>query len=524
MAEYDVVVVGAGTNGLLAAAYLAKAGLNVCLVEKQPFVGGGALTREIGTPGFKHDVTSIGHLFIQPNPVIKNDELGLLSKYGLKYIFPEVCTTVIFPDDRQLSLYYPGVDKTCAAIEEFSKKDAEAYQKFYEWSSTILEMLLPFLYSPPLPFGTIVSMLEGSEEGRDIIRALMMSPLDIANEWFESDAVKTMICRVSSEAAMGPAEQGTAFVLFAMVPLISRCGFPLPEGGSGMLSEATAACVRDLGGTIRTSSPVKRIKVEGGQAKGVILESGEEILAKKAVVSALHVKRLFLQLVDAEHLPADFPSKVKRIKPSTHMFFAQHLELNEAPKFKAGGDANRSFWPVLSPYLEEALEVHEGYKRGLTTNKLLHSLCCTLHDPTRAPAGKHTLYTGCWNPYYIKGGPQRWDEIKQELADSILEKLREHTTNMGDDNILWRGGFMTPLDLERQLDYVEGDFMHIGHYIHQLFSNRPLMGWGHFKTPIERLYMCGASCYPGAGVNGGARSAMPVVMEDLGIDFEKVIA
>ena len=166
MAEYDVVVAGAGHHGLIVAAYAAKAGLKVGVVEARDFVGGGAVTREVTLPGFKSDLAATMHLWIRFNPLIRNDELGLVSKYGLRYVpLPEIQLAVVFPDDRAL-IFYPDIDKTCASIEKFSKKDAKAYRGFYEWSSGLMEILLAGSFSPPPPFGALMSMLEQSEQGR----------------------------------------------------------------------------------------------------------------------------------------------------------------------------------------------------------------------------------------------------------------------------------------------------------------------------------------------------------------------
>jgi len=191
MAGYGLVAAGGGHNGLIVAVHLVKAGVNVCVVEKQEYVGGGVVTREVTLPGFKHDIASVWGGLIQPNPIIKNDELRLFSEYGLEYIYPENRAAVVFPDDRAM-IFYLDIDKTCASIEQFSKKDAEAYHKFYDWANSSLDMLTASMFSPPPPFGAFASMMDQNDEGRELLRSLMISELDITND--------TILEEVSNEA------------------------------------------------------------------------------------------------------------------------------------------------------------------------------------------------------------------------------------------------------------------------------------------------------------------------------------
>ena len=523
MAEYDVIVAGAGHNGLIVAAYLAKAGVNVCVVEKKDYVGGGVITREVTGPGFKQDLASVGHMFIQANPLLKDDELKLKAKYGLKYIFPENETAVVFPDDRAM-IFYRDVDKTCASIEQFSRKDAEAYHKFYDSTVGALDMLTVGMFSPPPPFGAFMSMMDESEEGRELLRTLFLSGLDVCNDWFESDELKIAATRFVSEGMVDPQVKGSGFNLLIFIPMLHKYGMAVAEGGSGALSWALERCIKDLGGTIRTSSPVKSIKVEGGTAKGVVLDSGEQIMAKKAVVCNLHIKQVFPDMVGAENIPSDFVNKVKRVSFASYQALCQALALNEAPKYKAGGEVDQSFFVEFAPStLEEYLREFDDYKYGIPVTKGSLSICPTIYDPTRAPAGKHTLYLYHYEPYELKEGAARWSEIKQEVADGILKTVQDHATNMGKENVLGRWA-CSPLDFERfNSTWIHGDFLEMGHFLHQNMGNRPIPRW-NYRTPVENLYMCGACTHPGGGVMGGGRAAVQAVMADLGIDFEKVIS
>jgi phytoene dehydrogenase-like protein len=351
-----------------------------------------------------------------------------------------------------------------------------------------------------------------------------MSSIDIANEFFENDCVKVALTRFTSETMMSPKTGGTGVMLFMFIPMVHKYGWALPKGGSGELSNSLARCLTAHGGSIMTDSLVTKIKVQGGAAVGVVLESGEEIMAKKAVVSSAHVQRLFSDLLAGETaVPEDIRRQVARTQSSDFMPINCHYALNEAPKWKAGDDCGEAIIVEVCPWWEEYLKAFDDYYYGYpVTNS---SLCATqtIFDPTRAPEGKHTLYLYHYEPYNLKdGGPSKWDEIKEEVADGCLENVREHTTNMGPENILKRC-VMSPLDYERyNPSFVHGDFMHLGGHIYQSFGSRPIPGM-NYKTPIEKLYMCGPSTHPGGAVVGGGRAAVQIIMQDLGISFEKVV-
>ena len=494
----------------------------MCVVERQDKVGGGVVTRELTLPGFKHDPASIIHGLIRANPLIHQDELGLISRYGLRYITPDPQLAIVFPDQRALVIYR-DIDRTCASIREFSVRDADIYPKFCQACQRMLKVGAVAMFSPPPSFGTMVSFLEASDDGREMLRAILSSAKDIAEEWFESEQMRVALMRWMAEVMIAPQEKGTGNWVLGF-PFFHTQGVGVPVGGSGALSEALASSIRDNRGTIRLSSTVKAIRIKGGEAKGVTLDTGEEIIATKATVASLNVKQLFLEMVKPEELPPGFPERVKRIKHSAFSILNQAIAINEPPEYKANEDVNKAVCVEIAPSMEEFLHSFEEYVYGIP-NARMPTLCvATLVDPTRAPEGKHTLYLSHYEPYNLKeGGAAKWDGIKQEIANAVLETARQYTTNLGTENILgrWIG---TPLDFERyDPAFVNGDFMHIDVSVWQFFANRPLPGWGHYRTPIRKLYLCGASTHPGGGVSGGGRAAAQVIMEDLGIDFRKVV-
>lgn len=521
MERHDVVIVGGGHNGLTVGAYLAKAGVDVCVLERQDIVGGAVATRELTLPGFKHEIGAYMHGIIQANPLIRKDELGLKSKYGLKYIYPDKMFEAVFPDGRTMC-FYRDIDRTCESIAQFSPKDAESYRRFYKASNNMLKVASVAAFSPVPKWGAMMAFLDASEEGREFLKTIMSSAADIADDWFENDEVKVATTRFASEMMVSPWEKGTGNAMF-FASSLHLGGYGLAVGGSGALSNALAACITDNGGTIKVSSPVKSIKVESGEAKVVILDSGEEIVASKAIVSNLNVKQLFLEMVDPQQLPSNFQDKVRRIKPSTFSAFTLAIAAKEAPRFKDGKECDAMFVEI-SPFLDEYSHIFEDYSHGIPGVEMPLLAVPTLYDPSRAPEGKHTVYIYHYEPYNLKdGGPARWDEIKEEVGEKILKVVSEHIANLERDNILGMS-IMSPLDIERYNPSMQaGDILHIASFITQSYANRPLPGWGQYRTPVKRLYMSGASTHPGGGVTGGGRAAALAIMEDMDIDFRKVV-
>ena len=422
-------------------------------------------------------------------------------------------------------MFYEDIDKTCESIAQFSKKDSEAYRLFYENSLKTLDLITMGLFSPPASFGSFAALMDQSDEGRELLRTTMMSSLDIIERYFESDAVKVALTRYASELMICPQTKGTGMVLFLVVPMMHRYGGGMPEGGSGELSESLKRCILDLGGEVKTSAGIKSFKVVGGECKGVVLESGEEVVAKKAVVTNLNIKQVFPDMVKTADLPSGFVDKVKNLLISDYQAFQQGSGLHEAPKYKADGDINKAFLVEFAPQtLEAYMKSFANLTYGIPVDDTPLVVCTSLHDPTRAPEGKHTSYIYQYAPYNLKdGGGAKWDQISDQFADRIMGVIEGQTTNMGPDNLIGRW-IKSPLDLERYNDaWPQGDFTHIGSYMWQNTGNRPLPVY-NYRMPIDKLYFCGPSTHPGLGVIGGGRASVQVVMEDLGIDFEKVIA
>ena len=518
MAEHDVIVVGGGHNGLTAAAYLAKAGLDVLVLEAKDYVGGGVITKEATLPGFHHDLHAIAHIFIQGNPLIRNDELGLLSRYGLTYVFPDPSMAVVFPDGDYIA-FYRDVHKTAETIARISPADAENYVRFYEFLNPLLDLLMTGFFSPPSTLGHLFGQLDESEVGQEMIRMLMMSYLDVCNEWFESDKVRAALARWVSEVLAAPEEGGTGAFLLMMVPVIHRYGLGYAVGGSGALTNALAQALGDLGGIIRTNAPVQSFLFTGGRVTGVQLESGDRIEARRAVVADLNIKQI-PDMVD-HRFGADWERKVSRIKPISFMLLMGHLALSEAPIFKAGPEVNSAGFQEIAAPLPELRRTFDDLKYGIPSWNMPGVAVATNWDPTRAPAGKHTLYLLSYVPLELADGS--WDERKEELFDKVFDTFCGLTTNMSREKVLYRV-VESPLDSERfNMSWPKGDPGHFACQLFQFMGYRPMPNMG-YRLPADGFYLVGPSTHPGPGVTGGARAGAQAILTDLGMDFDDVVA
>jgi phytoene dehydrogenase-like protein len=496
------------------------------VVESRGFIGGGVVTREITAPGFKHDMGATAALWVDLNPIILNDELGMVKKFGLKFLPPpEVQEAIIFPDDRSICIYH-DLDKTCASIAKISPKDADQFAKYVKVSAPFMKPVLRGSNMPPAPFGTFLSMLANSSKGVELLRTTLMNAVDATNEWFSSDEMRIVATRWAAQSRINPFESGTAEGIELMAPFSVLTGAKPIEGGAGRFTECLGLAIKDFGGEIRLNTRVKEVLIKENKAEGVVLDSGEVIHARKGVVLGLNIKQIFPLMTPGAQLPNNFVRDVQRLKPQRVQYLTWHLALNNAPKYKAGGDVDRSYQvqPFSTTNYEEYLDGLTGMYRGEPRWNSPGILCSTLFDPTRAPAGKHTLWVSHQEPFYLAdGGPQAWDKIEKKVRDGILATLQKHTTNMDASNIIAEK-VITPLEYSRwNAAWIEGDPSHIGGYLNQYMSNRPLPGWGGYKMPVDKLYLCGPSTHPGTGLNAGARAPANVIMKDLGIEFDKVI-
>ncbi len=522
MSQYDIVVMGAGHNGLTAAAYMAKAGKKVLVLERKPHVGGGVSTRELITPGYWNDEHSNVHIMIQGNPMLREDELGLLSKFGLEYIYPELPHASIW-EDGTVVRSWKDLDRTCHEIAAFSPKDAEAYRKFVHASQAALPMFMSGLYAPPFPMGAFVAMMDQNDEGRFLLDVMSRSALDVVNQYFESELLRLHIVRMVTENLQMPEELGTGMGAFLMPGIIHTFGCSMPKGGSGELSKALGRALEHFGGAVRCEAEVARVIVSSGKAVGLELLDGETIMAKDGVIGAIHphVLRKFVGEVSEPVL-----QRAERVTPSTFSINLTHLTLKQQLKLRVGNSANAMMTEFMDFYtVRDMLLEYDKLRRGIVSPRLIAGGDNSIFDPTRAPAGGGVFYGVNFAPYELhEGGSAAWDEAKHAHADRALAQYRKFFVNLEDDNIIARM-VRSPVDHERDspASFIKGDIHGCAPFMYQTVGHRPTPDLGSFRVPgIDGLYLVGPFMHPGGGVFGAGRATAIQMMDDMNIDYDKV--
>jgi phytoene dehydrogenase-like protein len=522
-ATHDIIIVGAGHNTLSAAAYLASCGLSVLLLERHNHVGGGAVSSsQVTEPGFIHDIHATGVAHLQGHPIVTRDELGLFSKYGLEFIYPDASFVSVFEDGTTIGCY-KDLDRTCADIGRISPKDADAYRDMAQFMAQIGPMIGMSMNRPPGSFGGFISLLENTPFGAELIQAMLKSAYDVIAEKFEHPRVRIHFLKWVAEALCGPEEKTTGINMFFLIGASHAAPASLVKGGTQKLSDAMLACILDKGGEVRLGAMVNRLTISAGEAKSVELRSGEILTARKAVVASIHPHHLADYV---EGVPADVIARAKNTSPSLFAEMVVHSALSARPNWNCGALPHSALGVNLIAEMDM-----EGFRRvfddlrygDLPTRYLGHIAVHTNMDPSRAPNGKHTMYHINLVPYAVKGGARRWDEIKEERADWMAEQLEKFAPGTKASTIARRVD--SPLDIERYSpSFHKGDIMGLGSYLYQSLGLRPTAALSQYAVPgAKGLYLCGPFMHPGGGLTGGGRAVAIKVMDDLGVNYSKVI-
>jgi phytoene dehydrogenase-like protein len=511
-ARRDIVIIGGGHNGLVAAFYLAKAGFKPLVLERRPQVGGAAITDEFH-PGFR--CSTLAHC---SGPIRPDIVRGMqLQKHGLRVITPETCVTALSPDGRALSLSQDE-NKAAQAIAAFSQKDAAKYPEFEKSLAKISKVIAEALATTPPDLdhpsgGDLWSMLKTGRAlrhlgKRDMYRVLRWGPMAVADlvaEYFETELLRAVVAaRGIFGAFLGPWSAGSSLQL-----LIRAAGDAHPAGsaffaagGMGSLTAAMASAAKAAGVEIRTRAEVIEIRVKDGAATGVLLATGEEISAT-AVVSNADPKRTLLQLTDPTHLSPDFVQKLQHYRGNGTVAKI-NLALSALPTFTAlkNGDAGalqgRLHIGHEIDYLERAFD--ESKYGNFSRQPYLEAAIPSLTDPTLAPDGQHVMSIYMqYAPYKLKGD---WESQRSTLGQTVVQTLAQYAPNLPE--LILTHQIITPLDLEQVYGLTGGQIFHGDLALDQFFTMRPLLDWARYRTPIDNLYLCGSGTHPGAGLTGGS--------------------
>lgn len=521
--RYDAIVIGAGHNGLTHAAYLAKAGKKVLVLERRHVIGGAAVTEEI-YPGFKYSVCSYVVSLLRPEVIRELD----LARFGLEVI-PLDCTFTPLPDGNYLARWGDHA-QTRRELMRHSLTDAEAYEQFGKLMHQIAMAVKPLLAMvPPDPTSLnpreLFKLLRLARHFRkvgthllyDMTKLMTMSSADYLGEWFETEALKaTMSASGIIGTLLGPRSPGTAYVLLhhymGEIDAVFR-SWGWARGGMGSVSRALARAAESHGAEIRTEAPVAQLLVKNGRANGVALDSGEEIQGQ-VVTSAVDPKRTFLKLVEPVHLDPEFVRRVGQIRMRGSSGKV-NLALDALPNFTAlpGEGPHLRGAISISPsidYLERAYD--DAKYGGFSRRPYLDIVIPSTIDPTMAPPGKHVMSIFVqYAPYHLKAGS--WPERREEFGNTVIDTLSEYAPNLKD--IILHRQVLTPWDLEQEFGLTEGNIFHGELSLDQLFFMRPVPGWAQYRTPVKNLYLCAAGTHPGGGVMGASgRLAALEILKD----------
>jgi phytoene dehydrogenase-like protein len=522
---WDAIIVGGGHNGLVTAAYLARAGRKTLVLEAREMVGGCSVTEEIW-PGYRVSTAAYLTSLLQERIIRELD----LPRFGYQVDAKDPAFFSAYPDGRYL-FFWQDRNKTLAEIAKFSTHDAAVYGEYEDRLERLSQVVEHLLTTTPPPFpprspGAIIEWIKvaarlrglGRDELASLIRIFTQSASDFLDEWFESPEVKVTLATDGVIGANGgPRSPGTAYILLhhCMGGVAGRRGlWGFVRGGMGAVSNAIAAAAKSAGATIRTGAPVSRILIANGAVKGVALASGEEIHAK-VVASNCDPKRTFLELIDSQELDAGFVDSIRKFRcEGTSLKI--NLALSGLPEFKALPGApgpQHGATMHICPSIEYVERAWDDAKYGAPSRSpLLEMTIPTIYDPSLAPPGRHIMGVFLqYAPYTLRDAT--WDELREPFYNRVIDLIEEYAPNIR--QIIIDRQVLTPLDLERRFGITGGNIFHGEMSLDQMFVMRPAPGWARYRMPARGLYLCGSGAHPGGGVMGapGYNAARQILKE-----------
>lgn len=516
--QYDVIVIGAGHNGLACAGYLARAGQRVLVLEAREVVGGGCATEEVTVPGFTHNFHSNFHGLIHWGPVYRELEL---ERHGARYIWPENQFAHVFPDGRALVCSL-SLEETVKSIERFSRRDARTFSDLAREYRQVLERaVIPALFAPPAPPSREIAPLERDLAGLRLLWGNLTTPDHLARALFESPEVQTWIGFWVAQLA----GTGDVFGLGANYPVMlagsmEPYGWAIAVGGSNTLARAMVGFVTEHGGEVRVGAPVRQIEVSSaGGALAVRLDDGERLTAR-TFVSNLDPRVTFLELVGESALESGFVRSIRRWRYDAISMFCLYLALEKPVRWQARDfepKVQRCFAVSICDDLQQLEDNASDCRLGVPPRTPgLFSVHPSLFEPSLAPAGKEACFVEQIAPYELRDGS--WEERREPYAEAVLNRWAKYASGLEPENVLGRY-ISSPIDIERVMPSMRhGDWNHGEMSQDQLGIFRPFYEYPPYRTGLENVYLCGASTHPGGSISGACgRNAAAAICEDLGV-------
>jgi phytoene dehydrogenase-like protein len=517
--NYDGIVIGAGHNALILAAYLGQAGLRMLAVDRAAVAGGGLATLEYPRQsGFLHNPHAFFQRAITAMPWYADLDL---ERHGARYIEPELNVALLTRDGRVLE-WWTDIERTIGSVAQFSRRDAATLRRWHDEFVPIVEGILgPENRSPPLPPAERRALLERNAAGRRLLEVSALSPLEFVQREFEDPAVMAGLLFFNGLREVDLRVRGFGHHIAALVASPAKA--QMSRGGSAAVARALEAALRASGGDVRLMTEPARIVVESGRAIGIETREGEMIPARHLVASSLNPHQTFLDLLEPSVVPREIRGQAERFQYNLLApLFALNLNLHEPPRYTAAAshpELAHAFMTILGlDHIDQFFDIIRHHEAGTIPPTVMWGACPTLFDASQAPEGKHTAFMWEKVPYRLDGNAANWDRAGDGHGRVMLDLWQQYAPNLRDAVI---DTFVrSPLDIERGLPNMRGGDLLVGAFSHdQIGYHRPFPGAGAYRTHIRNLYLCGSSSHPGGNVTGlPGYNAAQVILRDLGIE------